>query len=289
MPAGELLLLAAEPAWWTVWELDLPGLGVLIGLGALYARGEVLRRAQTGQPRPRRVAAFGAGWVVVLAALVSPAAGLAGDLLWVHMVQHLLMVVVAAPLLALGAPQATIRRALSPGARHTLARAVRRWSLRRHSWAPPTVVVALLVHVLSLWVWHAPPLYDLAATNAAVHLLEHVFFLGSALWFWTAVIAATRRGRRQHGLATLGMGVLIAQGGVLGALLTFTPQSLYSAYTGAYGLTALEDQQLAGTLMWVPPGFVYAIAGITLFVTWLTLLERDARRRERRRSTPLTP
>ena len=96
-----------------------------------------------------------------------------------------------------------------------------------------------------------------------------------------AAKAATRRGRRQHGLATLAMGVLIAQGGVLGALLTFTPQSLYTAYTGAYGLTALDDQQLAGTLMWVPPGFVYAIAGITLFIRWLDLLERDARRRAR--------
>ena len=276
-----MLLLAAEPAWWSVWELDLPGLGLLVGLGALYARGELLRRAQTGQPRGRRLAAFAAGWVVVLLSLVSPVAGLAGELLWVHMIQHLLMVVVAAPLLALGAPQATIRRALSPGARHTLARAVRRWSLQRRPWAPPTVVIATLVHVLALWLWHAPPLYDLAATNAAVHLLEHVFFLGSALWFWTAVVAATRRGRRQHGLATLAMGVLIAQGGVLGALLTFTPQSLYTAYTGAYGLTALDDQQLAGTLMWVPPGFVYAIAGITLFIRWLDLLERDARRRAR--------
>lgn len=284
-----MLLTAAEPAWWTVWYLDLPGLGVLGGIGALYLRGELLRRARTGQPRPGRVAAFTAGWVVVLMSLVSPVAGLAGELLWVHMVQHLLMAVVAAPLLALGAPQATVRRALGPGARHTLARAVRRCSLQRRSWSPPTVVVALLVHVAALWAWHAPPLYELAATNDAVHLLEHVIFLGSAVWLWTAVLAATRRGRRQHGLATLGMGVLIAQGGVLGALLTFTPQSLYTAYTGARGLTALEDQQIAGTLMWVPPGFVYAIVGITLFVRWLELIEHDARRRERIRAGNGTP
>ena len=277
------LLAATEPAWWTVWYLDLPAIAALLGIGALYLRGEMLRRAATDVPRPGRVAAFTAGWVVALLSLVSPVAGLAGDLLWVHMVQHLLMVVVAAPLLALSAPQSAVRRALPPAARHALARATRRLSLRRRTWAPPTVVVAAAVHIAALWVWHAPELYDLAATNAAVHLLEHVFFLGTAVWFWLAVVGATRRGRRQHAVATLTLGAQIAQGGVLGALLSFVPRSVYDAYDGGRGLTALEDQRLAGALMWVPPGFVYAIVAIALFVRWFDLVEREAPKPAERR------
>jgi putative membrane protein len=287
--AVTLLLAASDPAWWRVWVLDLPSVAFLLGVGALYAQGELLRRRQTGVPRPGRVAAFTSGWVVVLLSVVSPVAGLAGELLWVHMVQHLLMTVVAAPLVALGAPQATIRRALRPRTRAALARAVRRWSLRRRDWAPPPVMVAAAAHAAAMWVWHAPALYDLAATNAAVHLLEHAMFLGTAVWFWTAVVAATRRGRRQHALATLSLGGLIAQGGVLGALMTFAPRSVYAAYDGGWGMTALEDQQVAGTLMWVPPGFVYAIAGIALFVRWFEIVERDARRREAARAPAEPP
>jgi putative membrane protein len=271
-----------ELAWWTVWEADWSAIAALTGLGLLYLRGEAQRRRQTGRARHGRVAAFAAGWLVTLVALVSPVAGLSAELLWVHMIQHLLLIVVAAPLLALGAPQATLRRAVGPGARHAMARVVRRVTLRRTTWAPPTITIAAAAHTASLWIWHAPGLYDLAATNAAVHLLEHAFFLGTGVWFWMAVVSATRRGRRQHALATLSLGGLIAQGGVLGALLTFTGQSVYTTYEGARGFTALEDQQLAGAIMWVPPGFVYATVGIALFIRWFGLVEREARLREQR-------
>jgi putative membrane protein len=272
---------AATP-WWAAWEADWSAIAALLGIGMLYLRGHAQRRRQHARPAPRRLAAFGAGWLVTLLALLSPVAGLSGELLWVHMIQHLLLTVVAAPLLALGAPQAALRRAVGPGARRGLARVVRRVSLRRYHWAPPTITLAAASHAAALWVWHAPALYDPAATNAALHLLEHATFLGTAVWFWMAVIAATRRGRRQHALATLSLGALIAQGGVLGALLTFSPRSVYTTYEGARGLTALEDQQLAGAIMWVPPGFVYATVGIALFIRWMGLLEREARQREAR-------
>jgi putative membrane protein len=278
-----VLAATAEVPWWTAWEADWSAIAALLGIGALYLRGDAQRRRQGARPRPGRIVAFASGWLVTLLALVSPVAGLSGELLWVHMIQHLLLIVVAAPLLALGAPQSTVRRAVGPATRRGMARVVRRVSLRRYHWAPPTITLAAAAHAASLWIWHAPGLYDLAATNAAIHLLEHAFFLGTAVWFWMAVVAATRRGRRQHALATLSLGGLIAQGGVLGALLTFTGQSVYTTYTGARGLTALEDQQLAGAIMWVPPGFVYATVGIALFIRWFGLVEREARQREVRR------
>ena len=277
-----VLAATADVPWWAAWEADWSAIMAMLGIGALYLRGELQRRRQTGQARPGRVAAFATGWAVALLALVSPVAGLSGELLWVHMIQHLLLIIVAAPLLALGAPQAAIRRAVGPGARGALSRGIRRISLRRTTWAPPTIVIAAATHAASFWVWHAPGLYDLAVENAAVHLLEHAFFLGSGVWFWMAVVAATRRGRRQHGLATLCLGGLIAQGGVLGALLTFTSQSVYDVYDGARGFTALQDQELAGAIMWVPPGFVYATVGIALFIRWFGLVEREARQREAR-------
>lgn len=280
--AGDVVGVAGDGPWWRSWQPDLPAIGVLLGLGVLYLRGEALWRRETGGTRRGRQAAFATGWVFALLSVVSPVAARSGELLWVHMIQHLLMVVVAAPLLALGVPQSSIRRALGPGSRRTIARAARRLSLRRRGGSPPTVVLAAAVHIAALWIWHTPALYDLAATHAFVHLLEHAFFLGTAVWFWTAVVAATRRGRRQHAVATLTLGAQIATGGVLGALLTFTPRSIYDAYDGGRGLTALEDQQLAGAIMWVPPSFVYAIVAVALFIRWLDLVEHEARRREAR-------
>jgi putative membrane protein len=265
--------------WWSAWVLDLPSLALLGGVTALYLHGAA-RRVHAGSGPPRSTAAFLAGVGVTLLAHVSPVASYAGVLLWPHMVQHLLLVLVAAPLLALGAPVATVRLGLPPGPRHalvSLARRSRRW--RRAVGDPPLLVLATATHVIVVWVWHTPVLYDAAVSNAALHLLEHATFLGSAVWFWAEVVATARRDRRRQALATACLGAMIVQGGVLGALLTFATWSLYDVYDGWGALTAVEDQQFAGALMWVPPGFVYATVAVRRFVGWLRLAEADARER----------
>jgi putative membrane protein len=285
-------VLPDAPASWTTWTADLPAVVTLVGLTALYLRGYLARR-DAGRARPRRLVLYLAGVLVVLVAVVTPIATVSGELLWVHMIQHLLMTVVAAPLIALGAPVATIRQGLSPGPRHTLARASRSSRrLRRRLGGIPPLVLATLVHILVTWGWHAPPLYDLAVRVDAVHALEHAAFLGTAVWVWAEIVATARRTRRYQALATLCLGALIAQGGVLGALLTFAGRSVFDVYTGAGGLTALEDQQFAGALMWVPPGFVYAVVAVRRFTAWIDgaeveLRAREAREaRERRRQEP---
>jgi putative membrane protein len=288
MPVTALPVLATVPVavtapdpWWTAWVLDLPGVAVVAGALVLYLRGQQQLAAQA-QRRPRRTAAFVAGCGVVLIALVTPVAGWSGHLLWVHMVQHLLLVIVAAPLLALGRPIAAVRRALPPAGRSLLARwtrAARRG--RRRIGNPHPLVLATAAHVGALWAWHAPAAYDLAVHNAGVHLLEHATFLGTAVWFWSEVIASARR--NAQALATLCLGALIVQGGVLGALLTFAGASIYAAYDGAAGFTAVQDQEFAGALMWVPPGLLYAAVAIRQFVAWMGATDAAVRQRERRR------
>lgn len=269
----------SEPAW-TTWTADWPALAAMAGSLTLYLRGYGRRRT-AGTARPRRLALFLAGLGVVLLALVTPVATVSEQLLWVHMVQHLLLMVVAAPLLALGAPVATIRQGLSPGSRHALARVSRSSRrARRRVGDPSPLVVATAVHIAVTWVWHAPALYDLAVRVEAVHALEHAAFLGTAVWVWSEVVATARRGRRLQAYATLCLGALIAQGGVLGALLTFAGRSVYAVYTGAGGFTALEDQEFAGALMWVPPGFVYATVAVRRFTAWIDAAERELSAKE---------
>lgn len=277
--------LSLEP-WWAAWVLDLPAIAFAAGTSMLYLRGE-RRRRELGSGRPRHTTAFLAGVAVTLIALVTPVAGWSGELFWVHMVQHLLLVVVAAPLLALGTPVATVRLALPPAGRRALVRMSRSSRrLRRMVGDPHPLVLATIVHIVVMWAWHAPIAYDAAVANDAVHLLEHATFLGSAVWMWSEVVATARRHRRLQALATLCLGATIAQGGVLGALLVFAGQSIYASYTGGGGLTALEDQEFAGALMWVPPSFVYATVAIRRFIAWIDATDTELRARERRDRRP---
>lgn len=254
---------------WTTWTVDLPAIVGLGGVTTLYLRGYLRRRA-SGTAQPRRLVAFATGAAIVLAAVVSPIAAAGEHLLWAHMIQHLLLVVVAAPLFAFSAPAVTIRRGLDRGPRHALARAARTTRrIRRRSGNVPPLVLATISYVTVLWAWHVPGIYDLAVDVDAIHALEHVLFLSTAVWFWSEVVATAKRGRRNEALATLCLAALIVQGGVLGALLTFAGRSVYDVYTGGGGLTALEDQQFAGALMWVPPSFVYATVAVRRFIAWI--------------------
>lgn len=269
-------------SWWTAWSLDPATVAIVGGLVALYLRG-VRRRRERGVDRPRQRRAFLVGAGVVLLALLGPPAAFADGLFWPHMVQHLLLMIVAAPLLAAGAPTVTVRSALPPSGRRGLARLSRRsHRLRRAIGAPPPLVLATLVQIAVVWTWHVPAVYDAAVTSPALHLAEHATFLAAAVWFWSEVWATARRHQRQQALATLCLGAMIIQGGVLGALLTFASRSLFEVYVGGGELTAMEDQQLAGALMWVPPGFVYASVAVRRFIAWMHRSDSEQRAREAR-------
>jgi putative membrane protein len=127
-----------------------------------------------------------------------------------------------------------------------------------------------------LWGWHTPALYQAALLNDALHTLEHVAFLAGALLLWWTVFLSVR------GMLGLGSGIFLLfttglQEGLLGALLTFSRRTLYPLYEtapGIWDITALEDQQLAGILMWIPGGLVYLTGGLLLCFLWLQQLGR---------------
>src|SRR6202171_2279166 len=198
------------------------------------------------------------------------------------MVQHLLLMVVAAPLLALAAPWTRMWRALPLGFRRSVARplflhprrAALRWIYRQA--ARPGVIWVLAA--ANLWLWHLPPLYDMTLRNHLVHHLEHGLFLGLGLAFWAHVFDQ-HPFRAPLGSLARAAYVFFAmvQSWGLAAILAFATSPFY-AYaqlpSRPGGISALTDQQLAGGMMWVPRAITYSIAFIALLFRWLA--EEDA-------------
>jgi putative membrane protein len=257
-----------------LWVLDPLALAVA-GAAAVVAGH---RRAATGRGsiahRRLRDRWLLAGAAVAVLSLVSPVAGLAGGLASAHMVQHLLLLVVAAPLIALGDPGPALLAALPAPARR---RAVAGWrrcprGLRRPG---AGVAVGAAGSAVSLWLWHVPALYAGAVTSSVVHLAEHASFLVPAVVFWGAVVRRRTRHRQVFLVTVLASAALVMQGGVLAALLVFTPHPMYPVYdaTSTWGLTALEDQRLAGTFLWAVGGPVHALVAVVAVVRGLAASE----------------
>lgn len=253
----------------------------LLALAGVYARGlEALRRGHpAGRPLPAwRTRAFAAGLGVLAAALLSPLDALGHTLLTGHMLQHLLLMVAAPPLLIAGRPVLVSSWALGAPGRARLHRALR--GFRRSAWRSAPVAVAICAAQLGvLWAWHLPPAYEAALRWEAVHALEHLTMLGAAALFWWAVL---RRGVLRYGAGVITLTVTATGGGALAALMTFSEQPWYRAYdplAAGWALSALDDQHLAAAIMWVAGGLAYAAAAAVLFAWWLRALERRAARR----------
>lgn len=259
---------------WHHWSFDPWIWGPLLIAHWLYGRGVLRAWARAGVGRiveKWRVAAFVAGEAAIVAALISPLDSLGGTLLAAHMAQHILLTTLAPLLLVLGAPALAWTWAL-PAAwrgvgRTALARAL--IQLWRRLTRP---VFAMLIHSLALWLWHAPTLFDAALRDEGVHTLEHITFFGTALLFWTAMF----RAKAAPAVSAFLVLVVFVQCGMLGAILALAPMQLY-AYGDSpmlWGLSALEDQQIAGLLMWAPAGLAY-MAPFAWFGT--RIMQGDAR------------
>ena len=275
------------------WAVEPGPVAALLGAAVLYTAGR--RRARrAGSRHPERgrweSRAFWAGWMVLAVALLSPLHPLGGALLWAHMVQHELLMVVAAPLLVLGRPLLVSLRGLPPRARNVAGGWVRR--LRPLTRRAARVEVAWALHAVAIIGWHVPALYDRSVTSEAVHALQHGSFLGTGLLFWFSVLGEARH-RGHHGGAILSLFTTAIYTGGLGALLTVAQTPWYGAYGAAaplWGLTPLEDQQLAGVIMWVPAGLSYLAATLWLVLAWLRESEARVVRLERlRRGAVLLP
>jgi putative membrane protein len=180
--------------------------------------------------------------------------------------------------LAVGAPLVAMLWAMPSGFRRRLVSGLQRtrvpviWGLLT---APS---VAFVLYGLALWIWHVPALYDEALGHEAVHAIQHLCFFGTAALFWWGIVHG-RQGRVAYGAAVVYLFVTALHGGVLGALLTMSPRVLYAPYVSHHpaGLSALEDQQLAGLLMWIPGGLAFVAGALFLLAAWLRQSDRLSR------------
>jgi putative membrane protein len=225
-----------------------------------------------GLPRWRR-RCLAAGVLAIIVALFSPLDQLAEVLFSAHMVQHLILMQVAPPLLVLGAPALELLWTLPPASR----RRVGRWWNRRLLLRS---LLARLFHPLAAWLlalgslflWHLPGPYQAALRHPLVHVFEHLNFLGSGFLFWSVLLRPDRARRLEYGAGVLYSFTAALPSGLLGALLTFAGKPLYPVQSGSaplHGLTPLQDQQLAGLIMWMPGGLIYLCVAAGWFLRWL--------------------
>ncbi|MFN2571110.1 MAG: cytochrome c oxidase assembly protein [Gemmatimonadales bacterium] len=225
--------------------------------GVLYATAGQHRSVT----RPQACMFYG-GLLLLCSALVGPLENRADQLQSAHMAQHLVLITAAPILLLLGRPE----RALD-----WMPRPIRIALGRRWTHIPPAAAFA--VHVALLTFWHLPGPYDAALRSEGLHALEHASFFGSAIALWYVVLApVTAPGLRPAARIPYLVAMSVV-GGCIGAVLTFSAAPLYDSY--AHAANALDDQQLAGLLMWIPGGLIYMGMGAILFIRWL----RDAETR----------
>lgn len=276
-------------AVWSAWTWEPWTMALLALSGGLYVRGvhALWRDAGVGRGIRRwEAGVFAASWLALLIALLSPLHRIGQELFSVHMGQHEVLMLVAAPLLALSHPLLAFLHALPLAARRRLGHAVRGPAVQRtwHGLTHP--LVAWTVHAIALWAWHVPALFEATLHSELVHAAQHASFFLSALLFWWALIHGGP-GWAGYGAAVLYVFTTAMQSGLLGVLLTFAPRVWYPTYehtTAAWGLTPLEDQQLGGLVMWVPAGVLYLVSALALMAGWLREAEGA-----RGRATPLLP
>ncbi len=242
-------------AWLGLWEWEP---SVVVGCGLL-----ALAYLELAKPRTLgRTVAFLAGDLVVLVALVSPLDPLGDDVLFsAHMLQHILLALVAPPLLVLGLPSGTLRRLL---ARPAAYRAMR-WMTK------PAVAWPLFVG--TLWAWHLPAFYDAALRHEGLHVFEHLTFLATGVVFWWPVAVPLREWRMDAPRAVFYLFFAGLANTLLGILITFAPHVLYTSYINppdpegllpyfrnVWGLNPAADQAMGGVFMWVAGMAVFAVA-----------------------------
>ena len=253
----------------------------LAALAVVYVAGIIRLWRHAGYGRGIRVfdvLAFSVGWLSLVVALSSPLDELSERSQTAHMIQHELLMVIAAPLVAISLPLVATLWAMPPGMRRTVIDAVARPAVAQMWRLVTSPASAFLLYAVALWVWHIPALYDAALAHEPVHVVQHLCFFGTATLFWWG-IAHGRYGRVGYGAAVVYVFATAVHSGVLGALLTFSPYVWYQPYVASHhsGTSALEDQQVAGLLMWIPAGITFVAGGLVLFAAWLRESDKHTR------------
>jgi cytochrome c oxidase assembly factor CtaG len=256
--------------------------GVLIGaalVAGVYVRRWRAVRLVAGPRRAVeapvwRLACFLAAVALALVALVSPIDALADQLFFAHMVQHMLLLDIVPVLAIVGLTKVILR---------PVTRAVHELERRAGVLAHPAV--AVIVYVAVIWAWHVPSAYDVAVRHPLVHVLEHASFVLAGSLYWWHLLSPIRGRLRLDGMGPV---VYMASTklfvGALGMGLAFAPSALYPYYehlARVWGLSARDDQSIAGLIMAVEQSIVMGVTLVVLFVRALSESERAQQRRER--------
>lgn len=262
------------------WSFEPWIAGPILAVAVVYSAGAFRLRRNARSQAIRDVALFYAGLALLALAVLSPLHSLGTVLLTAHMIEHEIMMVAAAPLIVASRPAATLMFGLPRPVRLNLASLLRLKPVRKFWRAATDLPSATVLHAAALWIWHVPALFEAAGANEAVHTLQHAIFLGSALLFWIAVMDRLHR-RYGQGYAALALFFISLQAGALGALLTLSPRTWYELPPGALelaGLSPLDDQVLAGLIMWVPACSLYVAAALYVVSRWLRVFEAQPAR-----------
>ena len=259
---------------WKHWNADPELLIPLALLMGLYLRGLYVWRERS-RPHPWwRTACYLLGVGVLLAAVETPLDALAEHHFSMHMIQHELLIMFAAPLILLGAPTTPVLRGLPRSFRRNYVRPIVRrpeaYALYRAATHPLTVIVAFTA---LMWAWHlAPGWYDAALEDGVIHDLQHASFMAGALLVWWNIIDPAPLRSRIGYITRMGMLLAVSTPkSFLGALITFNEQTLYGFYDEVepiLELTPLEDQEIGGLIMWVPSQMMFLLAAGVVFAVW---------------------
>lgn len=264
-----------------VWRFDpsiVLGLVALIGAYAYGARYLHRQGLWDREISNRHVAFFAVGVVLLFLTLASPIDYIGENYLFsVHMIQHILLAMVAPPLILLGIPRWMMQWTLD---------FLRIGGLVKFVTNP---VLAFIAFNTALIAWHVPALYEAALRDPIVHIVEHLFFLGTGFLSWYPVIDPARQHACFHPLAqVVYLFLFVIPSGVLGAVFAFAPQPLYAYYTEVprlWGSTVMGDQATAGGIMWVPGWAIYFVA---LSIVFALYMQREEQAGARAGSQPTT-
>lgn len=279
----------ADGPFLLAWSLD-PMISVPLAVaGSGYAIGLRKARERGYQPPPTRfVAAFFAGLAVTALALLGPLDTFNDELFSLHMTQHLLLMLVAAPLLLLGRPVQVALRAIPPERSRAVLRALVRPSPTRAVLTALTSPVAVILIFNGVQaVWHVPAMYVAALESDVVHWVMHLTFFGAGLLLWWVILDPVPRHHKFpiHWVLAV-VASAMAVGKIIGGIITFADQPIYAFYSQSerpWGLTVIADQQLAGVIMLVGGGFYFMVLGMVILYHGLMRAQREQERRERAR------
>jgi len=218
-----------------------------------------------------RLASYWSGLLVIALALLSPIDALSAQLFTMHMIQHLLLIMLAPPLLLLANPMPFVLWGLPSGARREVGRGLghilgSNAPFRRTLKSLTAMGITWMLWVIVIVGWHDPGAYDAALRNEFVHDIEHVSFFIVGMLFWWHVTGAGPRVHKQYGFVGRIAFVIsvIPPNMATGVVIAFASKPMYSYTSGYLGLTAIADQQLGGVIMWIPGSMMYIVAALVL-------------------------